>query len=180
MKKLLLLLFTLVAATASAQGVGVTAPGYAHQYKLTADFTDGSGVTTAQNIPALAFPLPAGVAQTYYIECRLAYSQATVVADTFAIQFSNAPTAEMIGGVAATNATAFAAGTPNTTVDTATHTVVAMTPAVTTVLYAVLGGWVEMPSTTTDTTVNIQVSQATAANVVVIKRDSGCNVTATP
>ena len=177
---LLALAGSLIPALASAQGTGTVSAIYAHQYKLTADFTDGSGVTTAQNIPALAFYLPANLAQTYHIDCDLAFSQATVVADTFAMQFSTAPTASNFGGIAATNATAFAAGTPAAISGTSSATVVAFTPAVTTVLYAHIGGYVELPSAAADTLVNIQVAQSTAANVIVIKRDSGCTVTATP
>lgn len=180
-RKFLLALCATLALTASgyAQGVGVTTPGWVHQYKLGADFTDANA-SGAQNIPALTFYLPAGIAQTYHIDCDINFSQATAAADSFNVQFSTAPTAVAIGGIAATNATAFAAGTPNATVDTATHVVVAFTPAVATVLYAHIGGYVEVASGAADVLVNIQVVQGTAANVIVIKRDSGCTVNAKP
>lgn len=180
MKKLLLaVLLSFISLPAWAQTTGQVFATYQHQYKLTADFTDANAAG-AQNIPALAFYLPAGVAATYHIDCTIAYSQGTAASDTFAIQFGTAPTAVMIGGVAFTNATASAAGTPSTTANTSSNTVVAFTPAVTTVLWARLDGYVEVASNAVDTLVNVQVSQGTAANVIVIKRDSGCTVSATP
>lgn len=173
-------LLALSAVPAVAQQEGQNgANGIFLQQKVNADFTDGSAVTTAQNIPALQFNIPSVAATTFQLSCEIGYSQATNVADTFAIQFSAAPAAELIGGVAATNATAYGSGTPNSTADTSTHTVVAFTPAVTTVLYAHVGGSFELAANT-PTTLNIQVSQATAANVIVIKRDSVCSVWSTP
>lgn len=151
-----------------------------HTFRLAADFTDGGAVTTLQNIPGLTLTLPAGAAATYQIDCDLFYSQATVVADTFGIQFSIAPTNAQIGGIAATNATAFAAGTPATITSTTATAVVSFTPAVTTVLYAHIGGSVDIANNGADTIVNMSVSQATAANVVVIKRNSVCRVSAMP
>ncbi len=175
-----LALMCCVAPVASAQIEGQNgANGVFLQQKVAADFTDGSAVTTAQNIPALQFNIPSVPATTFQISCELNYSQATNVADTFAVQFSVAPTAEAIGGFAATNATAYASGTPNPTADTASHTVIAMTPAVTTVLYAHIGGSFELAANT-PTTLNIQVSQSTAADVIVIKRDSICSIWSTP
>lgn len=170
----------LVAAPAFAQQEGVNgAGGIFLQQKVGADFTDGNGVTTAQNIPALQFNIPSVAATTFQLSCEIGYSQATNVADTLAVQFSVAPAAENIGGIAATNATAYGSGTPNATADTASHTVVAFTPAVTSVLYAHIGGSFELAANT-PTTLNIQVAQSTAADVIVIKRDSVCSVWSTP
>src|ERR1700687_4502414 len=76
-----------------AQSTGTVAWSNIHTVKVTADFTDGNGVTTAQNIPNLILTFPAGPAATYQVDCDLYYSQATNVADTFAVQFNtNAPT----------------------------------------------------------------------------------------
>lgn len=189
MKRTLLTLLTLAALLAGlavgqhrvqAQAAGAVNWSNIHTFRLAADFTDGGAVTTAQNIPGLTLTLSAGQAGTYQIDCDLFYSQATVVADTFALQFSIAPTNGQFGGIAATNATAYASGTPATITSTASATVVAFTPAVTTVLYAHLGGSVDIPNNGTDTLVNVQVSQATAANVVVIKRNSACRVSQMP
>lgn len=58
--------------------------------------------------------------------------------------------------------------------------VISMTPAVTTVLYAHLGGTAEIAASGLDTQMNVLVSQATAANVVVVKRGSICRWSAMP
>ena len=154
---------------------------FLHVAKQASDFTDGNGVTTLQNIPGLAITLPAQSAVTYQVDCDIFYSQATNVADNFGVQFTgNAPTNSEFGGFAFTNATAIAAGTPANVTNTTATNVVTMTPAVTTVLYAHLGGAVEMAGQATDTILNIQVAQSTAADVIVIKRDSVCRWAAMP
>jgi hypothetical protein len=175
-----LLLSSIWPAHSRAQAPGAVGWTNIHTARLGADFTDGGAVTTLQNIPGLTMVLPAGSAATYQFDCDLFYSQATVVADTFGFQFSVSPTNAQIGGIAATNATAYASGTPATITNTSATAVVAMTPAVTTVLYAHIGGAAEIPNNAIDTIVNVSVSQATAANVVVIKRGSVCRVSSMP
>jgi hypothetical protein len=154
-----------------------------HAMRLSADCTDGTGGTTLQN-PCANVTTNAGPqitfwanpsAQVYYLDCDLGYSQATVVADAYGVQFvGTAPTSTELGGVMATNATTFAAGTPAIITTTTATNVIAGTPAVTTTLYAHIGGTVEIPATNQDIVMNLLVSQATAANVVVTKRGSIC------
>lgn len=170
---LALLALTLSPTRLPSQATGYLNWSNGHMAYLNADFTDANA-SGLQNIPRLTFALPALQTGPFKIDCDLFYSQATVVADTFGIQFSNSPTNAQIGGIAATNATAFAAGTPATITNVTATTVVSFTPAVTTVLYAHIGGLVEQASNATDTTVNVSVSQGTAANVIVIKRGSAC------
>jgi hypothetical protein len=153
-------------------------PGYRewdnlHMVYVRADWTDGSGGTTLQAIPDLTFSLPGGQTGPFKIDCDLYYSQATNVADNFGVKFSSNPTNAEFGGIAATNATAFAAGTPANITNTTATNVITMTPAVTTVLYAHIGGLVENAGTT-DNVVNIMVAQSTAADVIVVKRGSAC------
>ncbi len=160
--------------SAYAQAVGYQGANNVHIAFVNADFTDGSGVTTLQNIPRLQFALPASQGVAFKIDCDLFYSQATNVADSFGIQFSNSPTNAEFGGWMFTNATAIAAG-PAANITNATATAVLTgTPAVSTVLDAHMGGITEQASNTTDTTVNISVSQTTAANVIVVRRGSAC------
>lgn len=180
MRTLILITATLaVCAPAYAQQEGIAGNGVFLQQKVPADFTDANSAS-AQNIPALQFNIPSQPgATTWQVSCEIGYSQATAASDSFNVQFSVAPAAELIGGIMATNATAFAAGTPNSIADTSTHVVVAGTPAVATVLYAHIGGSFEMAASTA-TVFNVQVLQGTAANVIVIKRDSICSVWSTP
>lgn len=168
-------------AAVHGQAPGSVSSANIHTATLAADFTDGGGVTTLQTIPGLSLTLPAGAAASYQIDCEIGYSQATVVADGLGIQFTGvSPTNALVGGVAATNATAYASGTPATITNTTAATVVTMTPAVTTVLWAHLGGSATIPNSGQDIVVNVMVSQSTAANVVVIKRNSVCRASAMP
>jgi len=160
--------------TLSAQSVGYTGWNNVHSAYTRADFTDGNGVTTLQNIPGLLFYLPANQAVTYRIDCDLEYSQATNVADSFGVTFGISPTNTELWGFMATNATAFASLTPVNITSTAATTVVTGTPAVTTVLGARITGYIENAGNATDNSVQIGVAQATAADVIVVKRDSGC------
>lgn len=165
--------FDRLVPSAFAQQVGYGLQNNIHMVYLNADFTDANAAGL-QNIPRLSWYLPALQGVPFKIECTLHYSQATAANDTFGIQFSNSPTTAQMGGIVATNATAFASGTPATITNTSATAVAAFTPAVTTVLYGHLSGFVEQASNATDTLVNMSVSQSTAANVVVIKRGSAC------
>lgn len=165
--------FALTASWLLAQQPGFVNWSNQHIAYQHADFTDANAAGL-QNIPGLAFYLPAGIATTYAIDCDIYYSQATVVADGFGIQFSVAPTNAQGGGMAFTNVTAVASITPPTITTNAATTIVTMTPAVTTVLLAHIWFTAEIPAGATDTLVNLSVSQSTAANVIVIKRGSKC------
>lgn len=145
-----------------------------HDAYVRADFTDANAAG-AQNITGLLFYLPANQAGVYRIDCDLNYSQATVVADNFGIQFGVAPTNAIFTGWMFTNATALAAGTPVTVTNNSNNNILTGTPAVTTVLGAHIGGYAEIPSGAADTSVQITVTQSTGANVIVVKRDSGCS-----
>lgn len=174
---LALLVGSVAPAHAQQEGQNGAAGIFLQQY-VHSDFTDANSAS-AQNIPDLQFNIPSVPATRFQVSCEIGYSQATAAADSFNVQFSVAPAAELIGGVMATNATAYGSGTPNSTADTATHVVAAGTPAVTSVLYAHLGGSFEMAANT-PTVFNVQVLQGTGANVIVIKRDSICSVWSTP
>jgi hypothetical protein len=165
-----------------AQSNGALNVIYMHATRLTADCTDGGGVTTLQN-PCAAVTTNAGpqvgfpanpTSQAYYLDCDLWYSQATAVADSYGVQFSSSPTNAQIGGWAFTNATALAAGTPATITNTTATAAITFTPAVATVLDAHMAGLIEIPATNQDVNMSILVSQATAANVIVTKRGSVC------
>jgi hypothetical protein len=146
-----------------------------HMAHVTADWTDGSGVTTLQNIPALQLSLPANQTGNFWIDCTLAFSQATNVADNFGVQFGVAPTNSLWSGLANTNGTtAYASGTPATISGTSATNVIAFTPSVTTVLVARMWGFVEEALNGQDNIINFSVAQSTAADVIVVKRDSAC------
>lgn len=164
-----------------AQQTGYQNWAFIHTVKVPADYTDLTAATALQSIPALVMTFPSSTAATYQVDCDLFYSQATVVADGFGMGFlGNSPTNSEFGGFAFTNATAVAAGTPANITNLTATAVVTMTPAVTTVLYAHMGGTAEIASNATDTTLTAQVSQSTAANAIVIKRGSVCRWAAMP
>ena len=176
MKKTLLSVALLLAfaLTARAQQAGYREWDNWHMAYAHSDWTDASSAS-AQNIPGLVMVLPAAQAGPWSIECNLWYSQATNVADNFGVQFSVSPTNAQVGGWAFTNATAIAAGTPATITNANATNVVAFTPAVATVLNARISGFVENAAAGADNTVVINVTQSTAADVIVIKRGSSCS-----
>lgn len=162
------------ASSARAQADGMLMQVNQHGAKLTADFTDANAAG-AQNIPALQFFLPAGPAQSWYIRCTVQASQATQVADNFGIQFGTAPTNGAFSGWMQTGATAGAGGTPASGISGTSNTnIVTFTPSGSGVFGGYFDGIVELPATTVGTQVNITVTQGTAADVIVVKRDSGC------
>lgn len=158
-----------------AQQVGYVGWNNVHMAYLNADFTDANA-SGAQNIPRLSWALPANQGVAFRINCEIAWSQATVVADNFGIQFSNAPTNALFSGwsFTANTATAIEGQAPVTISGTGATNIITATPTVTTVLAAYIDGVVEQASNATDTTVNINVTQSTAADVIVIKRGSAC------
>lgn len=153
-----------------------------HGVRLTADCTDGGGVTTLQNPcanvttntgPQVTFNANS-IAQAYQLDCAWHFSQATVVADSIGVQFGTSPTSAQLGGFMFTNTTALASIAAPTITNTTATAVITGTPAVTTVLYAHMDGLIEIPASGQDTIMTILVSQATAANVIVSKRGSVC------
>ena len=144
---------------------------------LTSDFTSGSGTTALQTITGLSFVLQANLAQTVTFECNLSYSQATNVSDQFGIQAATfAPTRIDARGWMGTSTTATTFGAlANLTTTTATAIVTA-TPTVTTTNGVILSGTIQNPSNASAQTINIMLSQATAADVIVVKAGSSCSV----
>lgn len=166
---------------AAQQQSGGTNWAFVHTARVAADFTDGAAVTTLQTITGLQLTYPAGpLAQAYLVDCDLYFSQATAVADNFGVQFVTAPSSAQFGGFAFTNVTALASIAAPTITNTTATNVITFTPAVATVLYAHIGGTVEIAAGGLDTVMNIQVAQATAANVIVVKRGSTCRWSAMP
>jgi hypothetical protein len=175
-------LLLIVAAIIYGQG-GATAylPLNQSNAILTADFTDGSGTTTLQNITGLSFTLGTNTAQVRLIDCYIMYSQATNVSDAFGVQdVSLAPTRidaygtmSLAGPNAAISAEVYNL-TANLTTTTATA-IVTGTPTVATTNYAELHITVQQPSGVLSV-LQIMVSQATAADVIVIKAGSACHM----
>lgn len=146
-------------------------------FRVTADFTDASS-TALQTITGLSWVLPLNTATTYTFRCEILYSQATAaVSDTFGIQAASlAPTNIMAKGDVATSAAVVAFGNlPTLNTTTATSFVTFTPSAITTVWNARFAGMIENPSGVANT-INIMVSQSTAANLITIKRGSYCTV----
>lgn len=142
--------------------------------QLNADFTDGSGGTALQNITGLSFTLP-GAQQVVPFNCVLFYSQATQVSDAFGLADSVAPTRWDAGGWLGTSATAQTFGSAANQTGTAGVAIVTATPTVATVNGVELSGTVQQPAGS-PATLQFMVSQATAANVIVIKAGSYCRL----
>lgn len=143
--------------------------------RVTTDFTDANSAAL-QAITGLSFSLPA-VAVNYSFHCSLMYSQATNVAgDQFGIGvITTAPTSASAFSTVNTNATAVQYGVLTSLASTTPTAVVTFTPAVATVLGANLDGTVEI-SGSGASTFNIYVLNGTAANVIVVKKDSYCTL----
>ncbi len=159
--------------TTHAQQGGFVSYSNIKMAHVTSDFTDANA-SGLQAIPAMQLALPANQASSWWLDCTLAFSQATAAADNFGVGFSVAPTASLLSGIAATNATAYASGTPANITNTTATAVITFTPAVATVLMARIWGFIENPTSGQDNIVTIYVAQGTAANVVVTKKDSAC------
>lgn len=144
---------------------------------VTADFTDANSAAL-QAITGLTYAI-GSTAQKLSFHCSLMYSQATASAgDQFGVGvITTAPTNVSAYGTAWQNTTAgtdvYGVLTGLTTVTPTS--VVTFTPAVTTVLGANLDGTVETAGGGA-ATFNIYVLNGTAANVIVVKRGSYCEL----
>lgn len=145
---------------------------------VTADFTDANSAAL-QAITGLTFNvLP--ISRPWSFHCSIMYSQATPVAgDQFGVGFTvNAPANLSAFGTAYTNtgaASPVSTGVLTGLVTTTPTAIVTFQPAVATVLGATIDGTVEPPASGGGT-LNFYVLNGTAANVIVIKRDSYCTV----
>jgi hypothetical protein len=174
-----------------AQSNGFESTHNIHAYFVPADATDannagtglldvGTGTGSAGNPFQFAIPANPQALKVWY-DCQLLYSQGTAaVSDTIGLKFSAAPTASVSNLLAATAAagTGLLLGTGTSiTATTATNVGPAFTPGATSTTYSArLWGYAEMPASNLDTTVNVQVSQATQADQMTLKRDSVCMV----
>jgi hypothetical protein len=143
--------------------------------RLTADFTDASG-TALQTITGFSWTLPA-FANSYNFHCNLNYSQATAaVADAFGVQgATTAPTNLVASAIIYTAAGTSTSGNSGNVATTTATNVSAFTPSATaTVFTAMLDGQIEVGAS--GSSLNILVSQTTAANLITIKRGSYCQL----
>jgi hypothetical protein len=142
--------------------------------QLTADFTTGSGTTALQAITGLALNLD-GSGQTAPYNCILMFSQATPVADAIGIGDSVAPTRLDADAWVNTSATATTFGNLANLTTTTPTAITTATPTVSTVLGIELGGIV-VQTAGTPGVIQFYMSQATAANVIVVKAGSFCRL----
>src|SRR2546429_3798935 len=121
--------------------------------------------------------LPANQATAYWVDCAIWFSQTTAaVSDTFGVNFTTAPSASQWEGLMVTaNTPTFVATTPVAVSGSGTTTLFTFTPgASATVYFARIWGSIENPSSGQDNILTPTTSQATAADTMVIKRDSAC------
>lgn len=152
--------------------------GLAQYFFVTTDFTTAAN-TNLQLITGLTWTVPANTAMNIPFQCYLAYSQATgtdVV--SFGIQdVTIAPTNVFATGLMQTNTTVFSsANLPALTTSTATAIVTGTPSAITTIWKTDLAGFVEHPSNTSSSAIQIMVKTNTAADAVTIKRGSYCRI----
>jgi len=146
---------------------------------LQADYTDASSASL-QSIPAMAFQLSANLVQPVAITCDIMFTQATQVADSFGVQAATyAPTSVDGWGTMTTGGPGGAAAIApsvltglNTTTATA---IVTATPTVATVNFVHLFFTVQNPSNASPQAIFIMVQQATAGDLIVIKKGSVCS-----
>lgn len=144
---------------------------------LASDFPDLNSTTALQAITGLSFTLPANTALNVPFRCSLLYSQATAaVSDSFGVQdVTVAPTNIMAYGNVQTAATTLVwSNLPTLTTTTATAVVTFTPSAITTVWQADLKGFIQQPSNASSSVFQIMVSQATATDVITIKKGSYC------
>jgi len=144
----------------------------------TSDFTSANSASL-QAITGLTYGL-GSTARNMSFHCSLMYSQATNVSgDQFGVGvITTAPTNVNVFGTAYTNtgaASPVSTGVLNGLASTTPTAVVTFQPAVTTVLGATLDGTVETAGGGA-ATFNIYVLNGTAADVIVVKRGSYCQI----
>jgi hypothetical protein len=163
-----------------AQASGYKTWNNIQTWLLSTDTADSSsGGTGLQSLGSGAtFTLPANPAVVWWIDCQLAYSQATAaVSDGIGLSYSNAPTSSTHQlFVSTTAATAPLGGVITSITNTSSNAILpAFTPGATATSYSArLSGIVKMPATTQDTTVQLYLSQATQGDVMTLKAGSGC------
>lgn len=119
-------------------------------------------------------PLPANLATHTVFHCNIVYSQATPsAADQFGVKNSVAPTNMLVNGVAQTAASTYQGNTQPALASTTATSVVQFTPGGAGSLIASLDGYIDQPSGSANT-VTIQVTNGTAADVIVVARGSSC------
>lgn len=140
------------------------------------DFTDANA-SGLQAITPLSWTMPANVAINMTYRCELMYSQATgAVLDGFGIQdVTVAPTNIASKGIVWTAAAVAANANLPTLSSTTATAIVTFTPsAITTVFNATITGFIEQPANASSSVIQLMVQQATAANLITIKRGSFC------
>jgi hypothetical protein len=153
---------------------GIFVPG-GNIFRVTSDFTTANN-TNFQTIPFDHIPvLPANMSLSVPFECHLLYSQATaVVADSFGIQASVAPTNITASGVMNTNTTAATWGNlPTLSTTTATAIVTATPSAITTIWNADLSGMIVNPSQAANI-ISFMVKTSALDHSITIEKDSYC------
>jgi hypothetical protein len=146
---------------------------------VTADFTDASS-TAFQAITGLSYTFPANLAVKAQFDCDIIYHQTVAaVADTWGVQdVTVAPTNIFATGFTQTAATTWAEQ-QLLTLATTTATAIGgtFTPsAITTDWHARIRLLVEHPSNASTSALNVMIKQATAADLIVIRRGSNCSV----
>ena len=141
-----------------------------------------AGFTTAnasgfQAITGLSFTIPGGVAQNIPVTCNIKFTQASNVFDSFGVQdVTTAPTRIDGYGIMSLAGPGFIpiimGSLINLTTTTATA-IVSGTPSVTTANFVQTNFTVQQPAGVA-TTIQMVVSQATAADVLVILPGSNC------
>jgi len=145
---------------------------------LTSDFTD-SNASGLQVITGLAIALP-NVVRNWSFHCGLTYSEATPIAsDQFGVaSLTTAPTNLHAWGQVITTEGATAAqttGDSGNITNTTPTSIVTFTPVGTGIKQATLDGSIETAGGGAST-LQFYVTNGTAADVIVIKRDSYCEV----
>jgi len=150
-------------------------------YYVTANFTTASS-TSGQIITGLSWTMPANAVTVTGFSCHLVFSQATAAAsDAFYIQDTTIGATNVTGSgnvnISAGPPSTFAAAGFVNQAGTGPYGFVTFTPgAIGTNYSADLEGFLEQPSNASSSTVNIMVSQVTAADLITVYRDSFCRV----
>jgi len=150
---------------------------HAQKVFVTSDVTDSTS-GTLKPITGLSWALPYNIAGNYSFHCSLMFNQATAaVSDQFGVGVDVAPTqlnaaGQVFSGASGPSNSGGTLTGLNTTTPTA---IVTFTPnAITTVWSATLDGTVEVPSSASQTTLQMYMATATGADNLVVKRGSYC------
>jgi hypothetical protein len=144
--------------------------------RMTSDFTSANSAAL-QVITGLAFTLPA-TAANYSFHCAVGFTQATNVAgDQFGVaSLTTAPTALQINlATVAQSINSVSFGVLSPIASTTPTQFTTFTPAITTLLGATWDGTIEV-SGSGASTLQFYVLNGTAADVIVVKKDSFCTL----